>query len=57
MENTMKRAQLRMEIKYIKERIEYHRHTINQLQVMGMGFTDQLNKLEKEITAEDTEAS
>ena len=57
MENTIKRAQLRMEIKYIKERIEYHRHTINQLQVMGMGFTDQLNKLEKEITAEDTEAS
>ena len=55
--NIIERAQLNIEIKYVKERIEYHRHTINQLQVMGMGLTDQLNKLEKEITAEDTEES
>lgn len=48
----IKRAQLNIEIKYVKERIEYHRNTINQLQVMGMGLTDQLNKLEKEETAE-----
>ena len=53
----IKRAQLRIEIKYVKERIEYHKGTIHQLQGMGMGLTDQLNKLEKEITAEDREES
>ena len=57
MNETIKRAQLNIEIKYVKERIEYHRHTINQLQIMGMGLTDQLNKLEKDIAAEDREKS
>ncbi len=51
-ENIIKKDQLNMEIEYVKERIEYHRHTINQLQAMGMGLTDQLNKLEKEIATE-----
>ena len=51
MENIIRRAQLRMEIKYVKQRIEYHRHTINQLQIMGMGLTDQLNQLAKKEAA------
>lgn len=46
----IKKAQLNIEIKYVKERIEYHRRTIHQLQAMGIGLTDQLNNLEKEIT-------
>ena len=51
-EKIIKRAQLNIEIRYVKERIEYHRRTIHQLQAMGMGLTDQLNQLEKEETAE-----
>ena len=53
----IKRAQLNIEIKYVKEQIEDHRRTIHQLQVMGMGLTDQLNKLEKNLTTEDMEES
>ena len=50
-ENMIKRAQLRIEIGYVKKRITDHKRTINRLQLVGMGLTDQLNKLEKEETA------
>jgi len=51
-DNIIKRAQLNMEIKYVKERIEYHRRTIHHLQAMGMGLTDQLNKMDKKTEKE-----
>ena len=51
MEITIKKAQLRIEIKYVKKQISDHRYTINQLQIMGMGLTDELNQLEKKEAA------
>ena len=56
MENMIKRAQIKIKIEYVKERIEYHRRTIHHLQAMGMGLTNELNKLEKkaaEIQSEE----
>ena len=55
MENIIKRAQIKIEIGYVKDRIEYHRRTIHHLQAMGIELTDQLNKLEKS-NHRDTEA-
>ena len=57
MEITIKKAQLRIEIKYVKKQISDHRYTINQLQIMGMGLTDELNQLEKKEAANISSSS
>lgn len=52
MEKIIEKAQLRNDINWLKGRIKYHKRIVNQLQIMGMGLTDQLNQLEKEEAAE-----
>lgn len=50
MDKLIKKAQISNDIRYVKEKIEYHRRMIHQLQATGMGLTDELNKLKKGIT-------